>query len=171
MERTDPAEQGPELQMLGQFLDYHRATLVQKASGLSRDQLAAVHPPSALTLIGLLKHAALNENHWFGVVLLGEAMPEPFASAPWDDDVDWELSSAPSDDPAYVFDLYATACDRSRAALARVGDLDALSAKPSRQNGEQFTARWIVLHMIEETARHNGHADLIRESIDGLTGE
>ena len=171
MDRTDPDTQAPELAMLGQFLDFHRATLVGKAAGLDREQLARTHPPSMLTLIGLVKHAALNEDHWFGHIMLGRPRAEPWASAPWDDDEDWELTSAPGDDPAYVFGLYDDACARSRAALAEVGDLGTLSVNQSRRTGERFSARWIVLHMIEETARHNGHADLLRESIDGVTGE
>jgi hypothetical protein len=170
VERTDPDTQAAEPAMIGQYLDYHRATLVGKASGLDRDQLARTHPPSTLTLIGLVKHAALNEDHWFQHVLLGRPRPEPWASAPWDDDEDWEFTTAVGDDPAYVFHLYDQACARSRAALAEVGDLDTLSLGTSRR-GERFSARWITLHMIEETARHNGHADLLRESIDGVTGE
>ena len=102
-------------------------------------------------------------------------MPEPWRSAPFDDDPDWELHSAVDDPPEALLAQYRESCDRSRAATAEVlaaGGLDALSVAESRRPGEgRFSLRWILLHLIEETARHNGHADLIRESIDGLTGE
>ncbi len=171
MERTDPEQTADELTSLSQFLDYHRATLMQKASGLDRQQLGTRLEPSSLTLAGLLKHHALNEDHWFGTILLGREQHEPWASAPWDDDPDWEFTTAVDDEPGALLTLYADACERSRAAVAQVGDLDALSVRPSRHTGEPFSLRWIFLHMLEETARHNGHADLLRENIDGVTGE
>jgi hypothetical protein len=90
---------------------------------------------------------------------------------PWDDDPDWEFRTALDDEPDELLALYADACERSRAAVAQVGDLDAQSVGASRQTGETFSMRWILLHMLEETARHNGHADLLRENIDGVTGE
>ncbi|MBN2624909.1 MAG: DinB family protein [Acidimicrobiales bacterium] len=170
MERTDPDLAGDDLTLLTQFLDYHRATLVQKVGGLTRAQMATRLPTSELTLAGLVKHLALVEDSWFTGRLRGLADPEPWASAPWDDDPDWEFHSAVDDEPADLIALYEQACDRSRAAVATVGDLDALSARRSRR-GEPFTMRWILLHMIEETARHNGHADLLREAVDGATGE
>jgi hypothetical protein len=171
MERNDPEPIADELTALTQFLDYHRATLVAKATGLDRAQLATRLEPSALTLAGLLKHAALVEDSWFGVVLLGQDEREPWASAPWDDDPDWEFTSAVDDEPDELFAIYGAACERSRAAVAEVGNLDAVSAGRSRRSGERFNLRWIMLHMLEETARHNGHADLLRESVDGTTGE
>ena len=171
MERTDPEQSADELTMLSQFVDYHRATLMQKASGLDRDQLGTRLEPSSLTLAGLLKHAALVEDSWFGERLLGLEPREPWASVPWDDDPDWEFRTALDDEPDELLALYADACERSRAAVAQVGDLDAQSVGVSRQTGEPFSMRWILLHMLEETARHNGHADLLRENIDGVTGE
>jgi uncharacterized damage-inducible protein DinB len=170
MERTDPDTTGDELTLLSQFLDYHRATLVQKVSGLDRHQLANRLGPSALTLAGLVKHMALVEDSWFGKVLLGREEGEPWASVDWDADPDWEFHTAVDDEPDELLALYADACERSRAAIAEVGDLDRVAAKPSRR-GEPFNLRWIMLHMIEETARHNGHADLLRENLDGATGE
>ncbi len=170
MDRTDPDTRGDELTLLSQFLDYHRATLVQKASGLDRQQLGTTLGPSTLTLAGLVKHMALVEDSWFGNVLLGREEREPWASVDWDDDPDWEFHTAVDDDPDDLLALYADACARSRAAIAEFGDLDRMAAKPSR-SGETFNLRWIMLHMIEETARHNGHADLLRENIDGATGE
>jgi uncharacterized damage-inducible protein DinB len=170
MERTDPDTTGDELTLLSQFLDYHRATLVQKASGLDRGQLGTRLGPSTLTLAGLVKHMALVEDGWFGRVLLGREYSEPWDSVDWDADPDWEFRTAVDDEPEDVLRLYADACERSRAATTEAGDLDRVAARPSR-SGEPFSLRWIMLHMIEETARHNGHADLIRENIDGATGE
>ena len=170
MERTDPDTTGDELTLLSQFLDYHRATLVQKVSGLDRRQLGTRLEPSTLTLAGLVKHMALVEDSWFGSVLLGSQDGEPWASVDWEADPDWEFHTAVDDEPEDLLGLYADACDRSRAAVAEAGDLDRVATKPSR-GGESFNLRWIMLHMIEETARHNGHADLLRENIDGVTGE
>lgn len=173
MDRTDPDLVADELTMLTQFLDYHRATLAQKASGLDRAQMATPLPTSGLTLAGLVKHAALNEDHWFGVVLLGQPPSEPWASVPWDDDPDWEFRTAVDDDPADLLALYADMCERSRAHIAEAaatGGLDRLSEAHPR-SGDRFSLRWILLHMLEEVARHNGHADLLREAVDGTVGE
>jgi uncharacterized damage-inducible protein DinB len=174
MPRTDPELVADELTQISQFLDYHRATLVQKASGLTREQLATTVGTSDLTLAGLLNHAALNEDHWFGVVLLGQPPSEPWASAPWDDDPDWEFRTALDLEPAELLARYEETCERSRANVARAvaeGGLDVLSAPHPRRPDERFNLRWILLHMIEESARHNGHADLLREAADGETGE
>jgi len=169
--RTDPPLQGPELPMLLGFLDYHRATLLWKVEGLDKEQMNRRLPSSELTLAGLVKHLALVEDTWFAERTVGWEPVEPWASAPWDDDVDWDFHSAPDDDPADIVALYRAACDRSRRVVEAVGgDLDHLTVAPSRA-GAHFTLRWVILHMIEETARHNGHADLLRESIDGVTGE
>jgi uncharacterized damage-inducible protein DinB len=174
IERTDPPLAADEASMLVAFLDYHRDTLRMKADGLTADQLRQTLPPSTLTLGGLLKHVALNEASWFGRVLHGRPMGEPWDSADWDGDPDWELHSARDDSPEELRRLMDDAVERARRdideALA-VGGLDQLSVTPSRHGGGHFTLRWILLHMIEEYARHNGHADLIRESLDGATGE
>lgn len=172
-QRTDPDVAGGEFAQLTQFLDYHRATLVQKASGLTADQRTTTVGASSLTLPGLVHHAALNEDHWFGVVLLGRPPADWWADAPWDDDADWEMTTAPDLDFDVVLDRYEQACARSRAHAAEAyaaGGLEVLSTGPHRR-GERFNLRWLLLHMLEETARHNGHADLLREAADGTTGE
>jgi uncharacterized damage-inducible protein DinB len=173
MTRTDPDLQGDELTLLSQFLDFHRATLVQKVSGESAEQLRTrAVPSSELTLAGLLKHLALVEDDWFQTKLFGRDDVEPWASAPFDDDRDWDFHSAVEDSPEYLLDLYRSACDRSRAAVAEAGgDLSRTSVARDRHTGGHFSLRWILIHMIEETARHNGHVDLIREALDGSTGE
>jgi uncharacterized damage-inducible protein DinB len=164
-----PDRVGDEWTLLTQFLDHHRSVMVRKAEGLDQSQLAVRLGPSDLTIGGLLKHLAMAEDVWFSVRLLGREAAEPWASADRDADPDWELHSAADDDLAYLLDLYHEACERSRAAVDEVGDLDVLTMKPSRDG--HASLRWVLLHMIEETARHNGHADLLRESIDGVTGD
>ncbi|MEO7752393.1 MAG: DinB family protein [Terracoccus sp.] len=172
--RTDPPLAADEATTLLAFLDYHRDTLRQKSEGLSAAQLDTTHPPSTLTLGALLKHVALNEAHWFGAVLHGRALGEPWDGVDWDADPDWELTSAAADSPERLRSLMDEAVERARTdideALAE-GGLDQPSVGRSRTEGEAFSLRWIVLHMVEEYARHNGHADLLREAIDGSTGE
>ena len=175
IERNDPPLVADEGTTLLAFLDYHRATLRLKTEGLSPDQLAATLAPSTLSLAGLLKHLALVESSWFQERLAGGSLMAPFDTAPWEEDQDWEFHTAAGDDPEQLRDLFETSVaasdDAIRAALAD-GGLDTLSVVPSRREGEgHYSLRWILLHMIEEYARHNGHADLIRESIDGVIGE
>jgi hypothetical protein len=169
MERRDPSQAADETTTLAEFLDFLRATILWKLEGLTSEQASARAVPTAeLTLVGIAKHLALVEDHWFQHVFRGGGLPEPWASAPFDVDRDWEFHSAVDDDVVDVRALYQTACERSRAVLAGAS-LDDLSA--GTRNGERFSMRWIMIHMIEETARHAGHADLLRESIDGRTGE
>jgi len=171
--RREAPIRADELTALRGFLDYHRDTFRWKCAGLTQEQLAQVHPPSTMTLGGMMKHLALNEVGWFGQTLAGDDYPEPFAGVDWDADPDWEWRTARDDSPEDLRALYDDCVRRADAAidqaLARDG-LDARSAEPSSKDGP-FSLRWILLHMIEEYARHNGHADLIRESIDGMTGE
>jgi len=159
-----------EQDALVEMLDFHRAVLPRKAEGLDAEQLGRTLGPSTLTLGGLVKHMAFVEDHWFAYRFAGHGYPEPWASAPWNDDHDWELNSAVDDMPDEIFELFDAAVERSRSVLARVESLDAESATEERERG-RFNMRWILIHMIEEYARHNGHADLIRESIDGTTGD
>jgi hypothetical protein len=169
--RVDPDVQGGEAELLTGFLDYHRATFLRKVAGLTKEQMAQTTAASSLTLAGLTKHLALVEDSWFTERVAGRPMPEPWASAPFDDDRDWELHSAVEDDPGDLVELYLAACARSRAVVAEARDLDQLSVVPDGLAGKPFSLRWLLLHMLEETARHNGHADLLREAIDGRTGE
>ncbi len=167
--RSDPATTADERTTLTQFLDYQRATLLMKAAGLDRDQLNQRLPTSSLTLAGLLKHLSYVEDSWIQQVFLGRPLPEPWASAPFDSDEDWEFHSAAHDDPNTLHELYESSCARTRAGIEGAA-LDAVSVGPSR-SGRQFSLRWILVHLIEETARHCGHADLLREAIDGAVGE
>ena len=118
----------------------------------------------------MLKHLALVEDDWVQVLFSGLPELEPWASAPWDEDRDWEFHTAEQDSPDELRVLYqAAAGDRSRSGVAGIG-LDALSAGTNRA-GQQLSLRWVLMHLIEETARHNGHADLLREAVDGTVGE
>jgi uncharacterized damage-inducible protein DinB len=171
--RSEAPLRADEVTALRGFLDYHRDTLRWKCAGLTQQQLAQAHPPSAMTLGGMMKHLALNEVGWFGQTLGGEPYPAPFADVDWDADPDWEWRTAADDSPAALRELYDDCVRRADAAIDRTlaaGGLDALSVRESSDDGA-FSLRWILLHMIEEYARHNGQADLIRESIDGATGE
>jgi uncharacterized damage-inducible protein DinB len=171
MARTFPDLQADERTSLVEYLDFHRATFLTRIDGLSHEQLNRLHPPSALTLAALTKHLAYVEDSWFHEDFLGVPMPEPWESAPFGDDPDWEFHSAVDDDPTDLIALYCAACERSRAIVRDADTLDALSVRTSPREGKAYSLRWILIHMIEETARHNGHADLLREAIDGLVGE
>jgi uncharacterized damage-inducible protein DinB len=170
MELPEPVHAGDECTLLTQFLVFQRAVMVRKAEGLTQEQMGLTLGPSAMTLAGLIKHLALVEDSWFQERLLGLDEVEPWASVDWDADPDWEFHTATDDDPADLLRLYNDACTRSRAAAAEVGDLDVV-AKTGNRQGIHYSLRWILIHMIEETARHAGHADLLRESIDGATGD
>ncbi|TFB48186.1 DinB family protein [Cryobacterium tagatosivorans] len=168
-ERVDPRPAADERITLDEFLDYQRATLLGKTEGLDAAGLNQRLLPSTLTLGGLLKHLALVEDHWIQKEFLGLPEVEPWASAPWGEDRDWDFHSAAGDAPDALRELYQAACERSRQALAGA-DLAALSVGTGR-DGEHWNLRWILTHLIEETARHCGHADLLREAIDGTVGE
>jgi uncharacterized damage-inducible protein DinB len=169
VDRVDPPLDGEEAAQLFGFLDFQRATLQQKAAGLDAEQLARTLAPSTMTLAGLLKHMALVEDHWFSVFLHGNEMAAPWRGVDWEQDPDWEWHSAGDDAPDDLRALLGEAVETSRRLAAGV-ELGHLSARKLR-SGRAVNLRWIVLHMIEEYARHNGHADLIRESIDGSVGE
>jgi uncharacterized damage-inducible protein DinB len=168
--RIDPPETGPELDQLTSYLDLQRATMLWKTEGLTREQLALPHPPSSLTLGGLLNHLALVEDSWFRVRFAGLPEQGLWAGIDWDADPDFEFRTAAELEPEDLRRRYKEACARSRDVVAAAQSLDQLSVEP-RRNGAHFDLRWMLLHLIEETARHAGHADLIREAIDGATGE
>jgi uncharacterized damage-inducible protein DinB len=167
-ERTRPPAAADETTTLLAFLDYFRDTLRRQTDGLDAEQLATRLPPSTLTLGALLKHLAHVERYWATYVFAGEAMTEPWASADWDADPDWEMTSAADDPPEELrrlFDAEVAAADAVyRRVLDEVG-LDALAVRV--RHWKHFSLRWILVHLVEEYARHCGHADLIRESIDG----
>ena len=169
-----PQESGEAATLLG-FLDYQRATLEWKCRGLGDEQLRVALLPALMTLGGMLKHLACVEDYWFTEVVAGEPAPEPWASAVTDADPDWDWRSAGADAGDDLRALWAERVERSRAVVAArlgQGESAALSeAHPAWGGQGRVSLRWVLVHMIEEYSRHNGHADLIRESIDGQTGE
>jgi uncharacterized damage-inducible protein DinB len=160
---------GSEQDLLQQYLDQQRDTMLRKADGLSQAQLAQPLPPSTLTLGGLLHHLALVEETWLEVRFLGLPEREPWAGLDWDADPDGEFRTA-GQDPEALRRRYREACERSRDVVAGASGLDQLSVL-ARRDGQHFSLRWVLLHLIEETARHAGHADLLREAVDGSVGE
>jgi len=161
--RVDPPQTGGEREQLEAWLDYHRETLLLKCAGLDEALLKTRScPPSSLSLLGLLRHMTDVENGWFSD-FIGEYRPRYHGPDNRDGDFD-DLDSVPV---AEVFDVFRAECDRSRAAAARHGLDDTYTDERDRI----FSLRWLYLHMIEEYARHNGHADLLRERIDGVTGD
>nr|WP_148220703.1 DinB family protein [Xylanimonas cellulosilytica] len=173
-QRTDTPLRADEVTTLRAFLDFHRDTLRWKTDGLDQAQLATPLAPTTMTLGGLLKHLAFVEQNWTIQVLHGRPSLAPFDDAPWDEDHDWEWHSAAGDSPQelrVLYDAMVAASDHAiDEALARDG-LDTLAAREHRHGGGRFSLRWILVHLIEEYARHNGHADLLREAVDGLTGQ
>lgn len=166
--RTDPPVAAGEAATVVGFLDLLRETVALKTAGLDADQLRAAHPPSAMTLGGMLKHLAFVEDHWVGQVLLGRPPSPPWDTAPWEDDPDWDWHSAADDDAAALRSLWRSAVERSRADLP-LDDLGRLSAV--ERHGERVSVRYVLVHLVEEYGRHAGHADLLREALDGATGE
>lgn len=164
--RVDPPYRGDERPALDSFLDYHRQTLLWKCSGLTADQLRqrAVGTTN-ITLLGLLRHLAEVERSWFRRRFAAQDLSDIYCTeeSPDGDFDDIEAADAESDYATYLDEIEAC-----RQAVAGRG-LDESFWHPRR--GIEMDLRWIYLHMIEEYARHNGHADLIREAIDGATGE
>ena len=171
--RPEPPIAGDEVTTLLGFLDYQRATFAWKIAGLTADGLAATVGASQMTLGGMAKHLAYVEDDWFCWTLLGHSRQQVWLDVDWKSDPDWEWHSACRDNPEELRVLWQDAVLRSRAAVDQVliaGGLDqpALRVWP---DGRSPSLRWILCHLIEEYARHNGHADLIRESVDGASGE
>lgn len=148
------------------FVEFFRAVLLDRARDLSFEQLQIALPPSSLTLSRLIGHMALVEYVWFRERLDGEDLPEPYASLDWDADVDAEMTLAQTWSVEELLQRFNASVAESRVRLEATTSLDQLSAQPN-DSGEHWNVRWILVHMIEEYARHCGHADLIRESIDG----
>lgn len=163
-ERAELELTGSELEQLTAWLEFYRATLVMKCADLSFEQLArASVPPSTMTLLGILRHLSVVEQYWFQVIFAGLDVELFYKGGDPDGDFN-NLSDTPLDEVAR---RYLETCELSRA-LIRDHDLDEIA--PVLRHGRQVDLRWIHLHMIEEYARHCGHADLLRECIDETTG-
>ncbi len=171
--RPEPPLDGNEWETLTGFLNYQRATFAWKSANLTPAQLSQRLPPSSMTMGGLMKHLAYVEDDWFGRWLQDEPPREPWASVDWAADPDWEWDSASSDDPDAVRTLWQESVTRARATAESAFEAGGLGYKTRRTwpDGRAPSLRWVITHMIEEYARHNGHADLLRESLDGQVGE
>lgn len=171
--RPEPPLAADEVATLLGFLDYQRATLAWKCGGLDEAGLSATVGASSMTLGGLLKHLALVEDSWFSRWLHGRDRQAPWDTVDWQADPDWEWHTAAEDSPEQLFALWQDAVGRSRSRVAEAlsgGGLERLTTR-TWPDGTAPSLRWVLCHMIEEYARHNGHADLLRESVDGLVGE
>jgi hypothetical protein len=151
-----------ESEMLKGFLDWHRQVIVNKVDGLTLEQASTVLTSTGLSPLGIVKHLACVEIAWFRDVFACELV----------DDVSHEdtFRLAPGDTVASVVEQYRDACDHSRRIVDATQSLDATSARAHEILGH-VSLRWTLVHMLEETARHAGHLDLMRESVDGRTGD
>jgi uncharacterized damage-inducible protein DinB len=171
--RPEPPTNGDELATLVGFLEFQRATFAWKCAGLDAAGLRATTAASTLTLGGMMKHLALVEQSWFSRSLHDRDWTPHWDGVDWKADRDWDFHSAQNDAPDELWKLWYASLVSSRAQLDEAladGGLDR-PAKRTWPDGTAVSVRWILTHMIEEYARHNGHADLIRESVDGQTGE
>jgi hypothetical protein len=161
---ADPPLDGNEHVTLETFLDYQRAVMLRKVGGLSDKDMRRVMTASGLTLLGMMKHLAFVERWWFRIVFEGEEGVD----TGWTDedrDADWRVE--PGETAEQIHGLFLAEVDRARV-IAAAADMDDVAADPLARG---LTMRWILVHMIEEYARHLGHADLMRETIDGQTGD
>jgi len=166
-QRTEPPVAGDEKATLTGFLDYHRATLLLKCAGLTPRQLIIRScPPSSLSLLGLVRHLSQVETGWLRARFVGEDESDFYGPG----DADFEVTHADEQSVAAAFSHYTEVVSRSRAIVAGA-QLHTMTARAHPRTGEHFSLRWILVHLVEEYARHNGHADLLREAIDGATGE
>ena len=161
---VDPSDAGDQVGTLLSYLERQRATFAWKSGGLDAAGLSATHPPSSMTLGGMLKHLARFEDDMSTEWLSGEPQLAPWNAVDWDADHAWDWRTAGEETPAQLYTRWQEAVDRSRTLFA------AAAADPDARPSEAPSLSYILVNMIEEYARHNGHADLIRESVDGLVG-
>ena len=168
-QRPIPPTVADERTMLCGWLDWHRETLATKCAGITPEQLATrAAAPSSLSLLGLVRHLTDVERGWFRNLLSGEDTP-PIYFTDADRDGDFDNVDPATTDAAVVdatFDAWRAQCARARDIVAALPSLDEVRTR----RGHDVSARWVLIHMIEEYARHNGHADLLRERIDGAVG-
>lgn len=167
-ERTEPSGTASEREMLEGWLEYHRRTLELKCAGLDDEQLRERSvPPSEISLLGLVRHMTEVERGWFRNTLAGENAGYLYSDE--DEDGDGDFHPTEKDTYAEAYAAWQAEIVRARELAAAHG-LDDIG-KGEHGGGVTFSLRWILTHMIEEYARHNGHADLVRERIDGATGD
>jgi hypothetical protein len=165
--RDEPQRVADERTMLREWLDYHRSTLRRKCTGLDDEQLSRNScEPSDLSLLGLVRHLTDVERGWFLRGVAGQTAQEVPPLYYSSEDPEGDFGNVAAADTKAVFAAYDQAIADIRTATAGV-DLD----HTFDDGGSPCSARWVYVHMIEEYARHNGHADLLRERIDGATGD
>jgi hypothetical protein len=162
----DIAHVADERTMLTEFLDYFRIVFLRKVEDLTDEQARVRLPPSDLDLLGMTRHLADVERWWFRMVFVAEVTVGNYESE--DPDLDWH--HGPADTIAEARDIWHVEVARAREIVRACADLDTIGAFTSGARGE-ISLRWILIHMIEEYARHCGHADFLREHIDGTTGD
>ncbi len=168
--RFPPVRASDERDVLVAMLDWYRDGVVAKATGMAQHLAVATPLRSSTSVAGLVKHLALVEDSWFSDRFAGRGAIDWYADVDWDADRDWEFHTAADEPLALQVQRYVEACERSRAITAE-HDLDDRSAVPTGDPPVAFTLRWTVVHLLEETARHLGHLDVLRELLDGTTGE
>ena len=166
--RFEPPAAGSELETLLGFLEHHRDTLAWKCSGLDDDQLRQRLEPTTMTLAGLLARMGTVEDFWFSQVIAERPFPLEHWPKEVENDPEWEWVSGMTLPGDELRMRWQAACQRSRDVIRHRPELDAVHAAWGGK--AHLSTRWILTHMVEEYARHNGHADLLRESIDGATG-
>jgi hypothetical protein len=169
----EPPLAGTEVEQIVGALNRLRMTFRWKAGGLDADGLQAQLPTSSLSLGGLLKHLASVEDYYFTHRLSGASIGEPWSSMGWDGSTDWEFSSASNDAPEELYAWWDGAVERSQARLDAAlanGGLDQ-PVHASDSDGNHASLRRLLCDLIEEYGRHTGHADILREAVDGLAGE
>jgi uncharacterized damage-inducible protein DinB len=171
--RPEPPLAGDETETLRGFLDFHRATFAWKCAGLDSAGLSTSVASSSMTLGGMMKHLALVEESWFGERLRNQDSRAPWNAIDWESDPDWEWRTAADDSPGELRAQWSTSVAYANAMVDEALGEDGVDQLAQRKwpDGRAPSLRWILCHMIEEYARHNGHADLIREAVDGETGE
>jgi hypothetical protein len=162
-QRHERPATGPDKELLEAFLDFQRDTLLWKVSGLTDDQLRKVWTPSGMSLLGLVKHLAYVERNWFQNRFLMRDLPVAWSDA----DPDGDFRIEPHETGASIIAFYREQVAESKRIVAGAESLDTIAQHPRRPH----SLKRIIVHMIEETARHNGHADIMRELTDGQTGE
>lgn len=174
--RTEPPQVADEVTTLRSFIDFYRATIRRQCEGLTPEQLRTPLPPSTMTLAGMLKHLAYVEDVWFNVRLAGNEPAPPWDTVDWAADDDWDWHSALDDTPEQLTSVFDGAVAVSERILDQVlaeappsgaGALDRIAVRAGRRG--PISLRWILVHMVEEYSRHAGHADLLREALDGAT--
>jgi uncharacterized damage-inducible protein DinB len=163
-DRTEVPRIGGERELLRAYLDFHRETLALKCAGLPDDDLRRRTTPSSLSLLAIVRHMAEVERAWFRRVIDGQDVP-----LVWSPDGDFQVAyDAAEADPVEAFAAWEAEIAHSRRIEAAAESFDVIGI--DRRNGDEYALRRVMVHVIQEYARHNGHADVIREAIDGVVG-